>query len=84
MRAFLWILSGFIILINVFIVENSISDFAKNEEKPSFIFYCFVAAITVLYIGNDVIIYVCLYIYMYSAFLKVVSCIPFHFIIFYL
>ncbi len=67
MRAFLWILSGFIILINVFIVENSISDFAKYEEKPSFIFYCFVAAITVLYIGNDVIIYVCLYIYICIA-----------------
>ncbi len=54
MRAFLWILSGAIILINVIIVANSVADFSSTVGKPSVAFYCFMAVIAVLYIGNDV------------------------------
>ncbi len=62
MKVFLWILSGFVIVMNVVIVVNSLSDFSSTEEKYSVMFYIFMAVIAVLYIGNNVT-----YLYIYIA-----------------
>eukprot|EP01084_Bolivina_argentea_P292634 503116_1 len=57
MKVFLWILSGFVIVMNVVIVVNSLSDFSSTEEKYSVMFYIFMAVIAVLYIAFT--IYLC-------------------------